>query len=139
MDVTKIAFCPITGCHLWVACIDSLGYGNVWNEGKMKKSHRVAYEEAYGPIPKGLVIDHLCRVRSCCNPDHLRAVTQRENVFAKDSRCPAKKNAEKTHCGVCGSEFSMTTNGWRGCVPCFKAKRVLYMREWNAKRRDGGV
>lgn len=42
-------------------------------------AHRAAYERAIGPIPAGLVIDHLCRNPWCANPEHLEAVTNREN------------------------------------------------------------
>lgn len=42
--------------------------------------HRYFYEKFKGPIPDGLEIDHLCRVRNCVNPDHLEAVTRAINV-----------------------------------------------------------
>lgn len=42
--------------------------------------HRVVYEELKGPIPEGLVLDHLCRYKRCCNPEHLEPVQQIENV-----------------------------------------------------------
>jgi hypothetical protein len=41
----------------------------------------LAYEYANGPIPEGLQIDHLCRVKCCINPDHLEAVTPSVNVL----------------------------------------------------------
>lgn len=43
-------------------------------------THRITYLFYVGPIPDGLELDHLCRVRACCNPDHLEAVTRLVNV-----------------------------------------------------------
>jgi hypothetical protein len=40
----------------------------------------VYYEHHVGPIPDGLVIDHLCRVHNCVNPEHLEPVTPAENT-----------------------------------------------------------
>jgi hypothetical protein len=42
-------------------------------------AHRYFYEQAYGPVPDGLVLDHLCRVRNCVRPDHMEAVSSTEN------------------------------------------------------------
>jgi hypothetical protein len=66
-------------------------------------AHRVSYELHKGPIPEGLVIDHLCRVRHCVNPDHLRAVTHAVNILAGVGR--GALHARKTHC-VNGHEFT---------------------------------
>src|SRR6185312_13183624 len=47
------------------------GYGQFWRcEGQNLHAHRVAYELLVGPIPYGLHLDHLCRVRHCVNPKH---------------------------------------------------------------------
>ena len=67
-------------CWEWRGSRDTSGYGAVTLDGKRSKVHRVSYELAYGLIPEGLQIDHLCRVRACCNPAHLEAVTASENV-----------------------------------------------------------
>ena len=56
------------------------GYGNIRHGGKSLLAHRVAYELLVGPIPQGLQLDHLCRVRRCINPHHLEPVTARENT-----------------------------------------------------------
>jgi len=88
---------PNTGCVLWTASLTKYGYGQIGIGRDMKRAHRVAYELAKGPIPQGLEIDHLCRVRSCINPDHLEAVTKRENILrgygthaihARATHCP---------------------------------------------------
>src|SRR5437868_94079 len=55
-----------------------------WREGRKsvhRLAHRLAYSSIKGEIPLGLVVDHLCRNTLCVNPDHLEAVTQRENVL----------------------------------------------------------
>jgi hypothetical protein len=66
-------------CIVWVGSTNNHGYGIVQIDGKLNLAHRVAYEAAYGPIPDGMVLDHLCRVRNCVKPEHLEAVTIAEN------------------------------------------------------------
>jgi hypothetical protein len=65
------------GCWEWTRGHLPAGYGQL---GRCY-THRIAYELAHGPIPEGLEIDHLCRNRGCCNPDHLEAVTHHENTL----------------------------------------------------------
>lgn len=71
-----------TGCWLWQGARTEDGYGRYRHEGApQRRAHRFAYETAVGPIPAGLVLDHLCRTPSCVNPDHLEPVTTRENTL----------------------------------------------------------
>lgn len=84
------------GCWPWTRSVGSHGYGQIgWQLGggrnTMVLAHRVAWWLAHGPIPDGLTIDHRCRNRRCCNPAHLRLLTNVEN--ARDNG-----NARKTHC-----------------------------------------
>lgn len=78
---------PVTGCWEWTGC-KSVGYGRIGapSIAGVKQApllaHRVAYELMVGPIPEGLVIDHLCRNRGCVNPEHLRVCTAKENTLA---------------------------------------------------------
>jgi len=68
-------------CWFWTGYINSKGYGRAYLKGdKHIGAYRVAYEYVKGKVPKGLVLDHLCRVPSCVNPDHLEPVTYRENT-----------------------------------------------------------
>jgi hypothetical protein len=61
---------PTSACVLWPGELTRDGYGR----------HRLVFETLRGPVPRGLVLDHTCRVRACCNVAHLEPVTQRENV-----------------------------------------------------------
>lgn len=70
-----------SGCWLWLGEINRNGYGRVWVSGKRLMAHRHLYERLVGPIPEGLVLDHLCRNRSCCNPAHMDPVTVRVNTL----------------------------------------------------------
>lgn len=67
------------GCWIWQAFKDRDGYGVKKEGGKTMRAHRYMYEQLKSKIPNGLHIDHLCRVRSCVNPDHLEVVTITEN------------------------------------------------------------
>lgn len=71
-----------TGCWLWTGAVGSSGYGHISvpdGPPKSVSTHRTAWEHHNGPIPDGLVIDHLCGVLRCCNPEHLEPVTNAEN------------------------------------------------------------
>ena len=68
------------GCWLWTAHRNADGYGVFRFDGQMGGAHRFAYRLLVGPVPEGMELDHLCRVRHCVNPDHLEVVTHAENV-----------------------------------------------------------
>jgi hypothetical protein len=68
------------GCWLWQPAPGGNGYGRLSVHGRLAYVHRVSYELHVGPIPDGLTIDHLCRVRTCVNPAHLEPVTFAENT-----------------------------------------------------------
>lgn len=70
-----------TGCWVWTGALSAKGYGQIrLPGGSTAYTHRESYVEFVGPIPAGLHIDHLCRNRSCFNPDHLEPVTPQENA-----------------------------------------------------------
>jgi hypothetical protein len=91
-------------CWCWTGSINRGGYGRVnvkQSDGAWgpQTAHRVAYQIFVGPIPDGLEMDHLCRVRHCCNPWHLEPVTKTVNV--RRGRGPKTSGTwlrAKTHC-----------------------------------------
>lgn len=113
------------GCWLWTGTVTNSGYGSITiqtDDGpKSRLVHRVAYEHLVGPIPAGLTLDHLCRVRECFNPHHLEPVTRRENTL-RSPIAPAAVNARKTHCPQ-GHAYTVANtirqpSGGRQCRSC---------------------
>lgn len=103
------------GCWIWQGPTTN-GYG-VIGEGRRGgttyRTHRVAYELLVGPVPDGLHLDHLCRVRACCNPAHLEPVTQAENnrrAGEARTHCPyghalPPHGVKRRACKTCKSEY----------------------------------
>lgn len=82
----KVEHSQVTGCWIWLGGNSGDGYGKVSVNGRMKMAHRAVYEIFMGPIPEGLVLDHLCRNRRCCNPLHMEPVTVQENTLRGEAR-----------------------------------------------------
>ncbi len=124
---------PESGCWLWLDHTERGGYGMIWyGKGKVL-AHRLSYECFVGSIPKGMQLDHLCRVRCCINPYHLEPVTAKVNV--QRSSGIAAANMAKTHC-VKGHEFTkdntyITTRGERSCRECGR----IYCRQLYRKNK----
>ena len=98
-------------CWLWTGSTQRKGYGRCsrW------LAHRLVYVLLRGPIPDGLQVDHLCRVRNCVNPDHMELVSSRENTFRGIS--PAARNARKTTCPE-GHPYDAVWGPNRRCRAC---------------------
>lgn len=129
----------------------NLIYGVHWTNDirKLQRAHRLSYEAHKGKIPKGLTIDHLCRNTICINPEHLEAVTNKENVLRGISFSAI--NAKKTHC-LKGHPFSgknlliLKNSKGRWCRICSQSygryyrkknwkKILIYTRDWKRRYR----
>lgn len=87
--------------------------------GAREYAHRVAYRLFVGSISSGLEIDHACRVRWCCNPAHLEAVTHSENLRRAHPTCkkghPMTQMKARRVCIPCRDQLNSKRKGVRGC------------------------
>jgi hypothetical protein len=96
----------IDACWPWRGARSPNGYGTLGRRspkhGKWTSvgAHRVAYELVWGAPPEGAVIMHMCDNPACCNPNHLRAGTGRDNSID----CREKRR-------MCGSRLVLTEKG----------------------------
>jgi len=114
-------------CHVWTAYLLPGGYGQFWNGTTMVLAHRWAWENLVGPIPEYMQVDHMCKVRRCVNPKHLRLLTTQENTACGDAGLHL---ANKTHCPkghpYSGENLYLDLRGKRGCKACRKDATERY-------------
>lgn len=144
---SKFAVDPESGCWVWIAARNVSGYGLLAKRATDRRTtggsnhwtaHRYVYEATVGPIPEGLVLDHLCRNRACVNPDHLEPVTYGENfrrgagtgMALWDGSKPIKRKSLLDHCSH-GHEYTpentyMLQGKWRKCRACIARDQRAY-------------
>lgn len=106
-------------CWVWTRAKNSRGYGAFAVNGKSRSVHRIVHETFIGPIPEGLTIDHLCRVKPCANPGHIEAVTQAEN----NRRKPASLVTECPQGHPYDEENTRLNRGRRNCRECDRIRQ----------------
>lgn len=119
ITITPAGCWEFSGAHL------PSGYGSVRFNGRTHVLHKLMWEQKHGPVTQGLQLDHLCRNRGCCNPDHVEPVTQKVNLLRGIGF--AAVNSRKTHCDH-GHEYTPINTytspaGDRRCRTCRKENR----------------
>lgn len=116
------------GCWLWTGLQNRNGYGRTTrtNSRDSVMVHRYLFELLVAPIEEGLQLDHLCRVRRCCNPAHVEPVTQRVNLLrgatvtaasAAATQCPSGHPYE-------GDNLRISPAGHRYCRTCHRNRQA---------------
>lgn len=96
-------------CWPWVGAKTS-GYGHFHGEGTLRRAHCFSFELHVGPIPAGMVIDHMCHNRACVNPEHLQLATPKQN---SENVIGARADSSS---GLRGVIFHKQSGKWRACV-----------------------
>lgn len=107
------------GCWVWTGSKSADGYGRFYSGGILLFAHRISAVLGGLGLTGGLVIDHLCRNRACCNPGHLEPVTHRENTLRGEGI--TARHAKQTHCSKghpLEGENLYSYDGGRSCRTC---------------------
>lgn len=108
------------GCLIWVGSRTKSGYGVIRVDGKNVYAHRYAYAQTNGTIPAGVKIDHMCHDKACVNKEHLRGVSNKQNL-------ENRTGLDKTN-----------TSGYRGVYWHKGSSSWMVMIVHERKSRSGG-
>ena len=123
-------------CWIWTGSKTSAGYGNLAIQQRWHYAHRLSYELVIGPIPEGLVIDHLCRVRHCVNPDHLEPVTNRVNIARGMAPYGLRTTCRRGHDITSEANVYVQPDGGRRCRLCALEDYRASAEKRNARKRN---
>lgn len=126
----------MSGCWIPTQSPKDDGYVQRWSVDRKVYLHRLIYEALVGPIAAGMSLDHLCKERSCCNPEHLEQVTHQENIKRGDTGIHQRL---RTHCKRGHTYDEANTYHWsdgdrvnRHCRACTN----INQREYTKRRKQ---
>lgn len=124
----------IADCWEWTAKLTKGGYGQTFSGSRKNGDyrdelvHRFVFRALTGQDIAGLDLDHLCKNRKCCNPDHLEPVTRTENIRrGATGRVPASNRHDPRpgrRKDIC--KYGHDRSGFTGkpCPVCRHSRRV---------------
>lgn len=133
MEFVASIMIVMSECIKWHKSLNERGYGQEFYKGKNTKAHRAEWMKVNGPIPEGYVLDHTCHNealakgeckggpcehRSCVNLDHLRLVSQSENILAGLHSIDVKESCPKGHSYKEVKNILIRKDGKRECAEC---------------------
>jgi len=123
------------GCIEWIGRYNGWGYGSVWFNGKETVVHEVMWERKHGPVPKGLLLDHIvCDNPRCANNEHVKPVTCKANVLRGKGITAMK--ARQTECirghSLSGDNLYVKPDGHRACKICKRERQIEYRKTHNS-------
>lgn len=121
-----------TPCWIWARALDTGGYARLMVNRRTHAAHRLLYERTVGPIPDDTHLDHLCRNRSCVNPDHLEPVTCAENVRRGDSTPLTKTDVEYIRIAVEQGRTQAEVSREFGVTPT-AIWNIVHGKTWSAR------
>ena len=140
---------PDDGCLVWQKAPHRRGYGRIKVDGKSLWVHRVAYEVFNErSIPEGLTVDHTCFNKLCIRPDHLEAVTLKENnrrwlkKYAEDNPtfpCGHPRYGDDVLVYRSGKYRSGSTKKQRKCRECSRKYQQEYHKTYKLKESPEGL
>jgi hypothetical protein len=134
----------MTNCILVKAYLSTNGYGYLMINNKSVRAHRGTWIKNNGPFPKGMVVDHICHNeasqlgkceggitcshRACINLDHLRLVSQQENIMAGLHNIDNRNHCNQGH--LFEGNIMVRKNGKRECAECNRVRaRANYAKK----------
>lgn len=114
---------PNSGCWLWLGTVATNGYGKLWVDGKSVSAHVLSYR-LYRGGSGGKKLHHICKVKTCINPDHLLVVTTKEHSELHRDDLVIQTHCKRGHTFTSENTL-IKSSGRRECRACKQQRNRL--------------